>query len=81
MEYEFSSKDRERMDSLLRELAAYNDRNNEEILVSCTEAARLLGVTPPTISAMIKDHRLIKKTIGISTGISLREIRQKINSQ
>ena len=52
---------------------AYEDRD-ENILISCTEAARILGKTAPTISAMLKDGRLNKTTIGISTGIRLSEV-------
>lgn len=44
------------------------------VLVSCTEAARLLDVTPKTVSMMIRDGRLKKITIGESTGIRLSEI-------
>lgn len=47
----------------------------EVVLVSCNEAARLLGVTPPTITNMLRQHRLTKVTIGNSTGIRLSEIR------
>ena len=53
---------------------------DEEVLISCLEADRLLGKTPPTVSKMIKDGRLHKTTIGESTGIRLSEIR-KINAQ
>ena len=52
----------------------------EEVLVSCNEAARLLGKNPSTISEMIREKRLEKVTIGKSTGIRLSEIR-KINAQ
>ena len=51
-----------------------------EVLVSCNEAARLLGRNPSTISEMIREKRLEKVTIGKSTGIRLSEIR-KINAQ
>lgn len=47
---------------------------DDEILVSCTEAARLLGKTPPTISMMIRDGRLHKTSIDGSTGIRLSEV-------
>ena len=52
---------------------AYEDRD-DNILISCHEAARLLGKTPPTITAMLKDGRLHKTTIGVSTGIRLSEV-------
>lgn len=50
------------------------ERRDENILVSCAEAARLLGKTAPTVTAMLKDGRLHKTTIGISTGIRLSEV-------
>lgn len=84
MEYSLSSTDRARIDNLLKELAIYNGRNERadgEVLVSCQEAARLLGVTPPTISVMLGQRRLTKVTIGPSTGIRLSEIRSIQNSQ
>ena len=62
------------MDLLTAQLERWNDMNNDDILVSCTEAARLLGKSAPTISAMVKDGRLHKTTIGISTGIRLSEV-------
>ena len=62
------------MDLLTAQLERWNDMNNNDILVSCTEAARLLGKSAPTISAMVKDGRLHKTTIGISTGIRLSEV-------
>ena len=60
----------ERLESLEKRLS---DRD-VEVLVSCHEAARLLGKSAPTISAMVKDGRLHKTTIGISTGIRLSEV-------
>lgn len=59
-----------RLESLERRLT----NRDVEILVSCHEAARLLGKTPPTISKMLKDGRLHKTTIGDSTGIRLSEV-------
>jgi len=47
-----------------------------DVIVSCTEAARLLGRTTKTVSAMIRDGRLNKVTIGNSTGILLSEIEK-----
>lgn len=59
------------------QLRRFNDLRGEgEVLVSCTEAARILGVTRKTLSAMIRQGRLHKTAIGLSTGIRLREIRQ-----
>lgn len=60
----------DRLESLERRLYA----REMEVLVSCHEAARLLGKSAPTISAMLKDGRLHKTTIGISTGIRLSEV-------
>jgi len=58
------------------QLRRYNDLRDEgEILVSCHEAARLLGKTKQTISEYIKQGKLHKVTEGISTGIRLREIK------
>ena len=47
----------------------------ETIIISCKEAARLLGVSPKTVSMMLRDGRLKKITIGGSTGISLHDIK------
>ena len=47
---------------------------DRDILVSCTEAARLLGRSTKTISMMLCDGRLHKTTIGRSTGIRLSDI-------
>lgn len=73
---ELTSPDRARIDNLTAELARYNDRLNAfaEVLVSCTEAARLLGKTKATISTYIAQGKLQKRTIGLSTGIPLGEV-------
>ena len=63
-----------RLTSVTEDIERKYERRDENILVSCTEAARLLGKTAPTISAMLKDGRLHKTTIGISTGIRLSEV-------
>ena len=63
----------EMINSLINELEIYN----LDVLVSCNEAARLLGKSNKTISIMIKDGRLTKTTIGGSTGIRLSEIQDK----
>lgn len=60
----------DRLESLERRLCA----RDLEVLVSCNEAARLLGKNASTISAMVKDGRLHKTTIGTSTGIRLSEV-------
>lgn len=62
------------------ELRRYNNLRDEgEVLVSCTEAARLLDVTKQTVSVWIAQGRLHKITKGHSTGIRLREIRELQN--
>lgn len=68
-----------RLEHVMDELSAIVNSQSEEevILVSCKEAARLLGVTPKTISMMLRDGRLKKTTIGGSTGILLAAIRDK----
>lgn len=76
MTLELSLKDQERLDTLIEQLQKY-EMMQEEILVSCNEAARLIGKSNKTITAMLKDGRLSKATIGKSTGIRLSEIREK----
>ena len=51
----------------------------EDVIVSCTEAARLLGRTPKTISEMLRDGRLSKTARGRSVGILLEDIRKLQN--
>ena len=63
-----------RLDTLIEMIS--EDRG--EVLVSCNEAARLLGRNPSTVSEMIREKRLEKVTIGRSTGIRLSEIRNII---
>ena len=48
----------------------------EEVIVSCTEAARLLGRTRKTISEMLRDGRLKKTARGQSVGILLEDIKE-----
>lgn len=68
--------DRGLIQKLTSELRRKNDLScQREVLVSCTEAARLLGKTPATISKMLFDGRLHKTTLGASTGIKLSEIQ------
>ena len=64
---------RERIEALISALNEFNG-NQSEVLVSCTEAGRLLGRSKATITAMIRDGRLKKTTIGDSTGILLSDI-------
>lgn len=73
---ELTTPDRARIDNLTAELAKYNARMDEDVVVSCTEAARLLHRTPPTISQWIKEGRLHKVARGASVGILLKEIRE-----
>lgn len=72
---ELAQQDRERLDNFIKLFNTMPD-----VLVSCTEAARLLGKSPNTISKMIHDGRLHRSVIGRSTGIRLSDIR-KINAQ
>lgn len=67
---------RERLDGIIEKMALA-DHN---VLVSCTEAARLMGVTTTTVSKMIREKRLNKVTLGESTGIRLSQIRGINNS-
>ena len=67
----------EKVETLIRVLESKGDN----VLVSCSEAARLLGVSATTITAMLKQNRLHKVRIGKSTGIRLSEIRSTNNSQ
>jgi len=46
----------------------------DNILLSCAEAGRQLGVRQNTITRYIRDGRLHKTTIGQSTGIRLSEV-------
>jgi len=66
-----------RLDTLIEMIMMREERG--EVLVSCNEAARLLGRNPSTISEMIREKRLEKVTIGRSTGIRLSEIKRLIN--
>ena len=75
-----------RLERLAEELSRLTDgierslkERDDNILVSCTEAARLLGKTTTTISTMIREKRLTKVTIGESTGIRLSEIQEYKN--
>lgn len=72
-----SISDRVRIDALIDELEKYNRSRDSEVLVSCTEAARLLNKSIATVSKMIREGRLKKTTIGRSTGIPLSDIREQ----
>lgn len=73
---DLSVTDRARIDALTEELVKYNKYRETEILVGCSEAARLLKKTPATISTMLRDGRLKKVTIGRSTGIPLADVER-----
>ena len=72
-----SMADRERIDKLTEQIEKMNSATTEVVLVSCKEAARLLGTSSKTVSVMIRDGRLTKTRIGPSTGIRLSDIREK----
>lgn len=66
---ELTPADRDRIDTLIGLL-----RPGPEVLVTCTEAARLLGVNNNTITRMLKEGRLHRSVIDGSTGIRLSEV-------
>lgn len=66
---ELAQADRDRIDTLIGLL-----QPGPEVLVTCTEAARLLGVKANTVTRMLKEGRLHRTTIDGSTGIRLSEI-------
>ena len=78
------------LDELIEELRANNDKldgiithlesENDNILVSCSEAARHLGVTLQTVSKMLKEGRLHRVSEGESRGIRFSEVK-KLKSQ
>lgn len=67
----------DRLTTVTEGMVQREEERDNNILISCSEAARLLGKTAPTITAMVKDGRLHKTTIGISTGIRLSEVLSK----
>ena len=66
---ELAPADRDRIDTLIGLL-----RPGPEVLVTCTEAARLLGVNNNTITRMLKEGRLHRSVIDGSAGIRLSEV-------
>ena len=66
---ELTPQDRERIDKLIGLC-----KPTPEVLVTCTEAARLLGVNNNTITSMLKEGRLHRSVIDGSTGIRLSEV-------
>lgn len=61
-------------DAVIELAYALKRRTIPEVLVSCSEAARLLGVSRTTISAYIKQGRLTKRTMDDVTGILLTDL-------
>lgn len=66
---ELAPADRNRIDTLIGLL-----QPGPEVLVTCTEAARLLGVNNNTITRMLKEGRLHRSVIDGSAGIRLSEV-------
>jgi excisionase family DNA binding protein len=64
--------DRRRIDALISVLK----EGEGEVVITCTEAARLLGKTKATISAWIKCGKIHKTARGRSIGILLSEVRK-----
>lgn len=67
----------ERVGRIMAEIRAIANVRCEDdaVIVSCREASRLLGVSPKTVSMMLRDGRLNKTTIDGSTGILLSAIQ------
>ena len=59
-------------------LAAALEGQRTENLFSCTEAAKLIGVTPQTISRYIREGRIRKAARGGKVGIPESEIKKLI---
>ena len=55
-------------------LNRYLDHQGTTVLISSTEAARLLGRTRQTISSLIRRGKLRKITVGSSTGLELHKV-------
>lgn len=72
LQVDLSAQDRARLDAILERL----NENDEVLLLSCSEAARHLGVTKTTVSRYIRDGILHKTTIGQSTGIRYSEVKK-----
>jgi hypothetical protein len=75
---ELCAQDRARIDEMI-ESVTRSQRKFKEVVVTCTEAARLLNRTPTTVSTMLREKRLHKITLGASTGIALSEIERMLN--
>ena len=61
----------ELINNLMESLSA---RVIPDVMVSCAEAARIIGVTPNTICNYLKQKRLVKKTVDGVTGIRLSDV-------
>lgn len=70
LQVELSAQDRARLDAILERL----NENDDEVLLSCSETARHLGVTQTTVSRYVREGILHKTTIGRSTGIRLSDV-------
>lgn len=64
----------ERIEAGVSLIADILSNRDDDVLISCTEASRLLGKSKTTISTMIREKRLEKVTIGESTGIRLSDV-------
>ena len=74
-----SMQDRVLLSDLVTELRRYNDnteRCKSDRVLSCSEAAEVIGRTRQTVSRMVRDGRLHKVTRGCRTGILLSELNQ-----
>ena len=68
----FSPEDRMILMDLTAELRRFNnnaEKTCSDELLSCRETAQYLGVTPQTVSTMIRQHRLDKVVRGGREGI------------
>ncbi len=50
-----------------------------EVLVSCREAARILGYAYGYVSFLVRTGKLVRRTIGHSTGILLEDVMKYKN--
>lgn len=74
--YEALSALTDRLEKSVCELENAKRGRDDNILLSCNEAARHLGCTSSTVTRMLKDGRLRKTTIAGSTGIRLSEVME-----
>ena len=74
-----SLQDRALLSDLVNELRRLNDKtekSTQDRLVSCSEAAVIIGRTRQTVSKWIRDGRLHKVVRGCRSGILLSELNQ-----